>query len=205
MTVAPNLPGKKIGSAFTRTVALVAGLNLGYFFVEITVALRQGSVSLFADGIDFFEDTSINVLILLALFLGAAFRRRAGYVLAALILVPGLAALVAAVMKVVDPVIPSGEALGLTAAGALLVNTLCALLLVRFRKREGALAKAAFLSARNDVAANAAIIGAGIITALHPSIWPDLIVGAGIFVMNLDAAGEVLEAARRPETTAPEA
>ena len=29
------------------------------------------------------------------------------------------------------------------------------------------------------------------------SAWPDLIVGAGIFLLNLDAAREVYEAARR--------
>lgn len=33
-------------------------------------------------------------------------------------------------------------------------------------------------------------------TALTVSPWPDLFVGVGIFVMNLDAAREVYEAAR---------
>ena len=37
-----------------RTVLLVALLNFGYFFVEVTVALSIGSVSLFADSVDFF-------------------------------------------------------------------------------------------------------------------------------------------------------
>ena len=37
---------------------------------------------------------------------------------------------------------------------------------------------------------------AGFVTALTPSLWPDLIVGLGIFVMNLDAAREVYTAAR---------
>ena len=54
-------------SGFRFTVALVAALNLAYFGVEFTVALNIGSVSLFADSIDFLEDTSVNVLILLAL------------------------------------------------------------------------------------------------------------------------------------------
>jgi Co/Zn/Cd efflux system component len=50
-----------------RAVLLVALLNLSYFFVEFGAAISIGSVSLFADSIDFLEDTSVNILILLAL------------------------------------------------------------------------------------------------------------------------------------------
>ena len=40
----------------SRTVRLVVLLNLGYFSVEFALALAIGSVSLFADSIDFLED-----------------------------------------------------------------------------------------------------------------------------------------------------
>ncbi|MET0313621.1 MAG: cation transporter, partial [Hansschlegelia sp.] len=53
--------------ALRKVVALVAGLNLAYFGVEFSVALSIGSVSLFADSVDFLEDASVNLLILLAL------------------------------------------------------------------------------------------------------------------------------------------
>jgi Co/Zn/Cd efflux system component len=66
----------------------------------------------------------------------------------------------------------------------------------------GSLTRAAFLSARNDVLANVAIIGAGLLTAYIASAWPDLIVGLGIFFMNLDAAREVYVAARRERAEA---
>ena len=59
------------------------------------------------------------------------------------------------------------------------------------------MARAAFLSARNDAFANVAIIAAGLVTAfMWSSAWPDLVVGLGIAVMNADAAREVWEAAR---------
>ncbi|ODA66447.1 hypothetical protein A7A08_02570 [Methyloligella halotolerans] len=69
-------------------------------------------------------------------------------------------------------------------------------MLVRFRSHSGSLTKAAFLSARNDAYANIAIIAAGFVTAATLSGWPDLIVGLGIFLLNLDAAREIFEAAR---------
>ena len=54
-------------AALRRAVALVALLNLAYAGVEGAVALSIGSVSLFADAVDFLEDTAVNVLIFVAL------------------------------------------------------------------------------------------------------------------------------------------
>jgi Co/Zn/Cd efflux system component len=172
-------------------------LNLAYFGVEFGVALAIDSVSLFADSIDFLEDATINGLILLAFGLAAIWRQRVSYVLAGIILVPGLATLWTAWEKYFDPVPPAAFKLTITGLGALAVNAICAYLLARHRHVGGSLTKAAFLSARNDVLANAAIIAAGLITALHPSAWPDLIVGIGIFALNAGAALEVIEAARK--------
>jgi Co/Zn/Cd efflux system component len=95
-----------------------------------------------------------------------------------------------------SPVPPSAVPLSLTALGALAVNLVCALVLVRYRHVGGSLAKAAFLSARNDVFANGAIIVAGALTGLFDSAWPDLITGVGIAGLNAGAAREVWEAAR---------
>lgn len=92
---------------------------------------------------------------------------------------------------------PAPVPLSLAGCGALVVNLFCASLLVRFRAQSGSLTRAAFLSARNDALANIAIIAAGLVTAVTISPWPDLLVGLGILVMNLDAAREVYTAARR--------
>src|SRR5262249_45068157 len=94
------------------------------------------------------------------------------------------------------PVPPAAGPLSLTGLGALAINLSCALLLAQYRAHRGSLTRAAFLSARNDTLANIAIIAAGVITALFPSLWPDLIVGLFIFVMNLDASRKVYEAAQ---------
>ena len=42
----------------------------------------------------------------------------------------------------------------------------------------------------------AAVIAAGLITAVTFSFWPDLIVGIGIAIMNADAAKEIWKAAK---------
>lgn len=190
-------------AAFRRVVLAVALLNLAYFGVEFAVALAIGSVSLFADSVDFLEDTSVNLLILLALGWSARARARVGMGLAAILLVPGLATAWTAWSKFNAPLAPEPLPLTLTGAGALAVNLTCALLLARFREHSGSLSKAAFLSARNDSLANLAIIAAGLVTAFAwPSAWPDLIVGVGIALLNLDAAREVFEASREEHRAA---
>jgi Co/Zn/Cd efflux system component len=185
------------GADLRRVVAIVGLLNLSYFGVEFAVALSIGSVSLFADSIDFLEDASVNFLIFAALGWSALRRARVGMALAGILLIPGLATLWTAWDKFTMPVPPDPTALSLAGAGALAVNLTCAFMLARYRTHSGSLNRAAFLSARNDAFANVAIVAAGLLTAfLWLSAWPDLIVGLGIAALNADAAREVWTAAR---------
>lgn len=183
-------------TGFRQAVALVALFNLTYFGVEFAVALSIGSVSLFADSIDFLEDTAVNFLIFVAVGWSAYRRSIVGMLLAMLLLAPGIATLWMTWQKLGSPIPPDPVSLGLTGLGALVVNVSCAFVLARFRKHAGSLTRAAYLSARNDAIANIAIIGAGIATAATASAWPDIVVGLGIFAINFDAAREVFVAAK---------
>jgi Co/Zn/Cd efflux system component len=185
-----------MNQALRRAVIQVAALNLAYFMVEFAVARRIGSVSLFADSVDFLEDACVSFLVLFAI--GWPLRRRAtvGSVLAVLLLVPGLATVWMAWQKFQAPLPPAELPLSLAGLGALCVNLYCAYLLVRVRNVAGSLSRAAFLSARNDAFANLAIILTAGITLFWPSAWPDLIVGLAIFALNLDAAHEVYMTSR---------
>jgi len=194
-------------------VRLVVCLNLAYFGIEFVVAIAIGSVSLFADSVDFLEDASVSLLILMALTWSAKNRARVGTVLAAVLLMPGLATLWTAWEKFQIRLAPAPIPLSLAGLGALAVNLTCALILVRYRNHGGSLTKAAFLSARNDVLANIAIVAAGLLTAfVWHSAWPDLIVGLAIAVLNADASREVWQAAReehrfanlRPASSSPQ-
>ncbi len=183
-------------------MALVAAANVAYFFVEFAVARTIGSVSLLADSVDFLEDTAVNTLILIALGWSLAARARTGKLMAIIICVPAVAAVWEAVAKFSSPEAPDPASLMLTAGGAIVVNAGCALLLARVRHHGGSLSQAAFLAARNDVAANAAIIAMGGLTAWTRSGWPDIALGLLIVVLNLSAAREVWEAATEEDLAA---
>jgi Co/Zn/Cd efflux system component len=192
-----NDPVASTSSSELRRVVVVALLNFGYFGIEFAVARTIGSVSLFADSIDFLEDASVNLLILIALGWTAKRRARLAMALAAILLVPGLATLWTAWEKFNLPIAPNPIPLSLAGLGALAINMSCAFMLARYRHHSGSLTKAAFLSARNDALANVAIIAAGLVTAfVWQSAWPDLIVGLAIAAMNADAAREVWSAAK---------
>jgi Co/Zn/Cd efflux system component len=184
--------------ALRQTALIVAALNLAYFMVEVVAAPLIGSVSLFADSADFVEDAAVNALIVLALGWSLAARARLGGALALFSLLPAFAALWTAWLKFTHGGVPHPFALGLVGAGALAVNLFCAALLVRHRGTGGSLGAAAWLAARNDAVGNVAIIAAAFITAfVWHSYWPDLVVGAALFVLNLDAAGDIWRAARK--------
>jgi len=189
-------------SSLRRVVIIVALLNLAYFGVEFGVAMVIGSVSLLADSVDFLEDTSINLVIAVALGWSATNRARLGMALGVILLIPGLSTVWTAWQKFLLPVPPAAVPLTLVGLGALVVNLSCALLLARFRAHSGSLTRAAFLSARNDAFANVAIVVAGFVTALTTSAWPDLVVGLGILTINADAARKVWHTARQEHATA---
>jgi Co/Zn/Cd efflux system component len=193
----------KPDTGLRRVVATAGLLNLAYFGVEFAVAIAIGSVSLFADSIDFLEDASVNFLIFAALGWSVFLRARVGMVLAGILLVPGLATLWTAWDKFTLPIPPDPVPLSLAGAGALGINLTCAFMLARYRAHGGSLTRAAFLSARNDALANVAIIAAGLVTAfMWVSAWPDLIVGLGIAALNADAAREVWSAAKQEHRAA---
>ena len=174
-------------------VLVVAALNLAYFFVELAVALAAGSVSLLADSVDFLEDTTVNLLVLVALGWPLARRALLGKGLALVILAPAAVAAWQAVTRFPSPAAPDVVPVVLAAGGAIVVNGTCAWLLSSVRRHGGSLNRAAFLSARNDVLVNVSIIVMAVVTAWTGSGWPDLVLGCGIILLALHAAHEVWE------------
>ncbi|WP_062202771.1 cation transporter [Demequina salsinemoris] len=192
-------------SQLRRAVLAVALINLAYAVVEFTVARLIGSVSLTADSIDFLEDAILNLLIFFAAAWSAQRRARIGHLLALVILVPAVTTVVTAIIKILDPTRPETIPLTVTAFGALLANLAAASILVRHRHHGGSLARAAWLSARNDALANVAVIGAALVALVWVSGWPDIIVGLGIGALNADAGMKVWRTASKERLEAKQA
>jgi Co/Zn/Cd efflux system component len=178
-------------ASIRNVVRVVAISNLLYFAVEFSLALSIGSVSLFADSIDFLEDASVNILIFIGLGWSLIARKRLSRFFALLLMIPAVSVIISTVYKINNPSTPSGQVISIIAIGALIVNFTCAVLLAKFRQNQQSLVLAAYLSARNDALANIAVITAGVVTMLWVSPIPDLIVGISIGMLNADAAVKV--------------
>ena len=178
-------------SSIRNVVRFVAIANLFYFFIEFIFGINIGSVSLFADSIDFLEDASVNILIFVALGWSLLARKRLSRFFALLLLMPAISVVISTVYKIKNPTAPSGLSISVIAAGALIVNLTCAVILAKFRENQQSLVMAAYFSARNDAFANIAVIIAGVITIYWISPIPDLVVGVSIGMLNADAAIKV--------------
>jgi hypothetical protein len=153
-----------------RALRLVAVLNLAYFFVEFVVALAIGSVSLFADSIDFLEDTSVKLPYPRFSGLVGPMAGTCGKALSGILLATVIATLCTAWHTFLSPV-PVGT-IAAIADGRRGVRH-------RFYVRpcpgslppsQRQLDQGRLLSARNDVLANLAISAASLLTAYPLSV-----------------------------------
>ena len=197
-----EMPGWKHSDTARRVVLLVAAMNLAYFGVEFAVALKIGSVSLFADSIDFLEDAWVNFLIAAAIGWRATLRARVGMLLTGVLLVPAIAALWAAWTKLLSAVPPApvpfntdgsrrpgGQSvLCVDACGS---SDAC---------RESYPCRLPFSAKR--CGGKRGDHRCRLRNSATRSVWPDLVVGLGIVAMNAGAAREVWLAAREEHRTA---
>jgi len=182
--------------AYARILAWVVALNLGYGLFEIAAGLIAGSQALLADSLDFVGDGLISALALAALGWTAGARARTALAQGAFLAAMGLAVLVSTVLEALSPEPPQSALMGAVGLGALAVNLVCALLMMRHRGGDAS-ARAVWLFSRNDALGNLAVVAAAGLVALSGSPWPDLAVAAAIALLFLVSAVAILRDARR--------
>ncbi len=182
-----------------KAIFCVIFLNLSYFMIEFYSAYQIGSASLFADSIDFLEDTAINALILFSVSWSLKNRLKLSMILALLILIPGLTALWTVGQQFINKSYPDSFDLSLVGFGALIINLFCIKILLRFQNNQESLYRIAFLSAKTDILSNLAIITAGIFLYFFPSIWPDILVALCIVIINFDASFKIYKSVQKQQ------
>lgn len=191
--------------AYKRALWTVIVLNVVYGIVEIGGGFLAGSQGLKADALDFLGDGTITFLGLLAIGWGAGWRARAALVQGAFLAILGAGVLAATVYRVFVLRIPEAELMGVFGIGALAVNVVCAVILLKHRNGD-ANVQAVWLFSRNDALGNVAILIAATFVWLTGTRWPDLIVAALIAGLFLQGAWSIILRANRelagdPETS----
>lgn len=184
-----------------RVLWIVLAINAGMFFVEAIAGWLAHSTSLLADALDMLGDALVYAFSLFVLDRPAAWQAKAALLKGAFMAIFGLGVLGEAAYKMVVPVVPAAETMGLIGALALGANLVCFFLLFRHRA-DNLNMSSTWLCSRNDLIANSGVIAAAGATVLLASRWPDIVVGVAIAALFLRSAYSVLresiEALRKP-------
>jgi len=175
-------------------VALV--INAAMFGVEIVGGWKAGSVSLFADAVDFACDAANYGISLAVLAMGLTWRARAALLKGLSMAGFGVFVLGRALWAALAGIPPEPLVMGAIGLLALAANGLVALLLYAYRDGDANM-RSVWLCSRNDAIGNVAVMLAAGGVLGTGSGWPDLLVAAIMASLALSGGVSVLRQARQ--------
>lgn len=178
-----------------RILIIVLLINAGMFAAEFSAGLVSGSTALLADSLDMLADALIYALGLFALGRAAHWRARAALTSGVFQLLLGVGVAVEAVWKTLANGLPDAATMGLFGVIALLANTVCFLLLWRFRDGDINL-RATWICSRNDMLGNVGVLLAAALVTWSGSSIPDIVVGLVIAALVIHSAWRIATEAR---------
>ncbi|MCB9252986.1 MAG: cation diffusion facilitator family transporter [Ignavibacteriaceae bacterium] len=168
-------------------------INFAFFIIEITTGFISKSMGLVADSLDMLADAMVYGLSLWAVgstvFRKKKVARLSGYFQLALALI-GLIEVIRRFISV--EAVPDFRTMIIVSILALVANSIC-LYLLQKSKSEEAHMKATMIFTSNDIIINTGIIVAGILVLLTHSKYPDLIIGAIVFLIVVRGAFRILK------------
>lgn len=174
-----------------RTLWIVLGINAVMFVAELAAGLLAESQALIADSADNLGDTLVYAMSLFVVAKSIQWRAGAAFVKGLIQLAFGIAI----VASIVNSLLGESEPIGLVmmgvAAGALVGNLVCFVLLMKHRSEDVNM-RSVWLCSRNDVIGNIGVIISGGLVILFNSPWPDLLVASFVAIVFLHTSYSVL-------------
>ena len=170
---------------------IVLAINAAMFLVETGAGLLAHSTALLADSLDMLGDALVYAFSLYVLARGARWQAVSAILKGSIMAVFGFFVLGEAVYKILDPVFPVAEIMGIIGMIALLANSLCLGLLWRHRSDDINM-HSVWLCSRNDIIANTSVLLAAAGVWLTESGLPDIIIGLSIAAIFLRSAFHVV-------------
>lgn len=168
-------------------------INFGFFLIEMTTGVISKSMGLVADSLDMLADSFVYGLSLWAV--GSTILRKkrvarwSGYFQITLALV-GIIEVTRRFIS--SEAMPDYRIMIGVSIFALIANAVCLLLLQKSKSNEAHM-KASMIFTSNDVIINSGVILAGVLVLLTNSKYPDLIVGAIVFLIVVRGARRILK------------
>jgi Co/Zn/Cd efflux system component len=188
-----SAPPRELSYRRVLWIALVA--NAVMFCVELAASIVSGSSALAADAGDFLGDTANYALSLGAIALGGQWISRVALLKGAAMSIYGLGILAYASWRAWVGVPPEPITMGAIGLLALFVNLGVGALLFQFRRGDANM-RSVWLCTRNDVIANLAVLVAAAGVFGTGTVWPDIVVAAGLALLGVISGRIVLRMAR---------
>ena len=174
-----------------QTFITVLAINFVMFVVEFIGGIVASSNALFGDSLDMLGDASVYGISLLVINRPSNIRAKASLIKGFIMLLLGFFVVYKSILKIIMPTVPQAEIITLLGVAALIANLVSFLLLMN-RRKEDINVRSAWICSRNDVTANVAVIGAGLLVSYFNSAWPDILVGLGISFIIIQSSIQVI-------------
>lgn len=180
--------------AYRRVLWAALVINAAMAVVEITSGWRAGSLSLWADALDFIGDAANYGASLAVLSAGLLWRARLAWLKGWAMAIFGIGVLARAAWAFWHGEPPQAATMGIVGTLALVANVGVAVMLYAFREGDANM-RAVWLCSRNDALGNIAVVAAAGGVALTGQAWPDLLVAVGMASLALHSSRLVLRQA----------
>ena len=176
------------------TLKVVLLINAGMFMIEIVAGLMAASTALLADSLDMLGDALVYGFSLYVVARDERWKARSALIKGGVMALFGVFVLTQAGYKLIYPVTPQVQTIGIIGLLALCANAACLALLWRHRAEDINM-RSVWLCSRNDIIANIAVLLTIPAVWLTHSQWPDLAIGLAIAALFLRSACVIMHEA----------
>lgn len=176
------------------TLIKVLVINALMFVVIVIAAWYGKSTALLSDSLDNLGDAITYGLSLFAVSRSTGTKARVALFKGGLILAASLAVVAQIMHRLMVPVLPSYEIMGIFSMAGLAANGLCLYLLWRHRDEDINMSSV-FECSRNDIASNLSVVIAAAGVWLFDNLWPDIIVASLLALLLLISSARVIRGA----------
>lgn len=176
------------------TLKAVLGINTVMFIVIAVAAFYGKSTALLSDSLDNLGDALTYGLSLYAVSQGNAAKAKVALFKGGLILIGACVVFAQIIQRLVFPVLPSYEVMGLFSLMGLAANSLCLFLLWKHRNEDINMSSV-WECSRNDIASNLSVFIAASAVWFFESGWPDILVASCLVMLLLSSSFRVLGSA----------
>lgn len=177
------------------TLQIVLGINAVMFIVIALAAFFGKSSALLSDSLDNLGDALTYSLSIYAVSRGTTTKAKVALFKGGFIFLAACAVAVQIVSKLISPIVPVFEVMGLFSLFGLAANSLCLFLLWRHR-HEDINMSSVWECSRNDIASNLSVFIAAGAVWFTGSGWPDIVVASCLVLLLMRSAIRVITSAK---------